>query len=137
MGQSGSLSDASIHQIGLSLYLLIGFSIENGLKSVIEEKGNLEGKLKRSHDLKELLLKAIELGLVLRPELDEFVREVSPYHAEFWFRYPEKAGWVSLYKPQPAVAMLEELLTAITRSKNPADIFGGTPDITDFLFGRP
>jgi hypothetical protein len=128
--------NAPIQQIGLSLYLLIGFSIENGLKSVIEEKGRLKGNLRHSHNLTRLLEEAVECGLVLNGELDEFVRDVSPYHGEFWFRYPEKAGWASLYKPEPAVRMLEDFLAIITRSKNPADIFGWTPNMIDFLLGR-
>lgn len=128
---------APIQQIGLSLYLLIGFSIENALKSVIEENGQLSGKLKHSHNLADLLTKATGCGLSLTAEIDEFIRDMSPYHAEFSFRYPEKAGWVSLYKPEPAVQMLEEFLTTVTRSKNLADIFGWTPNMVDFLRGPP
>ncbi|MBR0860921.1 hypothetical protein ACVIWV_006026 [Bradyrhizobium diazoefficiens] len=128
-------STATIQQIGLSLYLLIGFSIENALKSVIEENGQLSGKLKHSHNLKDLLVKVTECGLSLTPEIDEFIRDMSPYHVEFSFRYPEKAGWVTLYKPEPAVRMLEEFLTIVTRSKNLADIMGWTPNMDDFLRG--
>ncbi|PPQ14275.1 hypothetical protein CV770_37950 [Bradyrhizobium sp. AC87j1] len=126
---------ATIQQIGLSLYLLIGFSIENALKSVIEESGQLSGKLKHSHNLTDLLIKATDCGLSLTAEIDEFIRDVSPYHAHFAFRYPEKAGWVTLYKPGPAVQLLEEFLTIVTLTKNQVDIFGWTPNMIDFLRG--
>lgn len=127
---------ATIQQIGLSLYLLIGFSIENALKSVIEENGQLSGKLKHSHNLTDLLTKATDCGLSLTAEIDEFIRDVSRYHAEFAFRYPEKAGWVTLYNPEPAVRMLEDFLTIVTRTKNLADIFGWKPNMSDFLRGQ-
>ncbi|MEY9700537.1 hypothetical protein [Bradyrhizobium diazoefficiens] len=42
---------------------------------------------------------------------------------------------MTLYKPEPAVRMLEEFLTIVTRSKNLADIMGWTPNMDDFLRG--
>ncbi|MFK4617144.1 hypothetical protein ABIF50_000421 [Bradyrhizobium diazoefficiens] len=76
-------STATIQQIGLSLYLLIGFSIENALKSVIEENGQLSGKLKHSHNLKDLLVKVTECGLSLTPPKLTSLFEICPPTTHF------------------------------------------------------
>jgi hypothetical protein len=118
---------ATIHTIGMPVYLLLGFSIENALKSFIVSRGSTDSKLQRSHDLAALLAKSNELGLTLTSTLDEFIRDVSKYHAEFVFRYPEKAGWASLWKPRYAVDATEAILTLITAKMDPKEISGWTP----------
>jgi hypothetical protein len=123
---------ATIHTIGTPVYLLIGFSIENALKSYLVSRGNADRKMQLSHDLAFLLEKAKDAGLNLPPRLGEFVREVSTYHADFVFRYPEKAGWASLWKPAYAVEATEAILTLVTTTMDPVEILGWAPSPKDF-----
>jgi hypothetical protein len=126
--------NVDIRKISVPFYLLIGFSIENGLKSVIDDGGRLQGKLRLSHDLDDLLDVALDCGFAASAEVQKFIRELATDHAKFTFRYPEKAGWVSLYKPEYALRVQEAFLISVVHSKKPADLDGWQPR-TDFWNG--
>ena len=76
----------------IPLFLLLGFAVENALKAYLEKKGEPPGKWQRSHDLADLYDEASATGLAPIDGVEEFVRALSPYHKDFVFRYPEKAG---------------------------------------------
>ncbi len=104
--------DAHIGTIGIPFYLLIGFSIENGLKALLEHR-QYPGKWHRSHQLGDLLTKAIEVGLTLHPGVEEMIRHLSRYHEEYWFRYPEKAGTADVYRSDTMLVVTDALLRSI------------------------
>src|SRR6478752_5350475 len=79
-------------EIGMSFFLLLGFSIENALKAHLDKKGEPPGRWERSHDLAELFDRALAAGLAPIDGVETFVRALAPYHQDFVFRYPEKAG---------------------------------------------
>lgn len=124
-----------INEIALPFYLLIGFSIENALKAYLQFRSAMGG-LNRSHDLNKLLDASLDAGLNLPDEIAYFIRELRDSHADFTFRYPEKAGWVSLFKAEPALRLTNNLLELITRSFPLEDIHGWQPDPMDFVMGN-
>jgi len=83
------------HPLIVPFYMLIGFSLENALKAVLEFNGsNPTTKWSHSHDLQKLRLLA---------DHHDFGRD---HH----FRYPQKAETAHLLKPLAATALTERLL---------------------------
>jgi hypothetical protein len=109
-------------EIGMSFFLLLGFSVENALKAHLEKKGEPPGKWERSHDLTDLFDKASARGLAPIDGVEAFVRALSPYHKDFVFRYPEKAGTVDLFKPASSIDATNELCAAVFQHLDPAEI---------------
>lgn len=104
-----------IGTIGIPFYLLIGFSIENGLKAFLNQR-RTPGKWHLSHKLGDLLTKAIADGLILNPGVEAMIRHLSRYHEEFWFRYPEKANVpANLYSSDTMLIVTDALLRSIFR----------------------
>jgi len=98
----------------IPFYALTGFSIENGLKAALEFKKASKGlKWSHSHDLSGLLRMCKDVGLIVAPEVNSFVDELSPHHMEHHFRYPQKAGEVDLPKAANALALVESLLNDV------------------------
>jgi hypothetical protein len=96
----------------LSFYLLAGFSIENGLKSVLEfSRTDRSLRWAHSHDLSKLLRICRDAGFIVAPEVATFVDTISTHHKEHHFRYPQKAGEANLPNGREALALLEYLLS--------------------------
>lgn len=103
------------HALIVPFYALIGFSLENGLKALLEH-GKVEPRNKwfHSHDLSALRnLVEEKLGLELREESAQFIDHLSTPHLEHHFRYPQKADRVELNQPPAAVDLTERILTSI------------------------
>jgi hypothetical protein len=80
------------HSLIVPIYMLIGFSLENALKAVLEFNGSDPGtKWPHSHDLQKLRLLAEHHDFVLSDDLREFVDHLSPLQKDHHFRYPQKA----------------------------------------------
>jgi len=108
-----SAPEEDISRIGIPFYLLIGFSIENGLKALLQFQGQHQRDVQRSHDLAGLL--AITEGLRERlwPGAAKDVEHLSRYHKEYWFRYPESAATADVFKAESACMMVDHLLAHI------------------------
>jgi hypothetical protein len=92
-------------------YMLIGFSLENGLKAVLEHRAvSRSENWSHSHDLIYLRRLAEEQGFALSVELIDFVDHLSPLHKQHQFRYPQKAETAQLFKPKPALEFTDSLL---------------------------
>jgi hypothetical protein len=103
-----------ISRIGIPFYLLIGFSIENGLKALLQFQGCQPRRdWHRSHDLADLLAKTDGLRERLWPRTVEDVEHLSRYHDEYWFRYPEDAATADVYKAESACVMVNHLLSEV------------------------
>jgi hypothetical protein len=103
------------HTLIVPFYALIGFSLENGLKALLEH-GKVEPRTKwfHSHDLSALRnLVEEELGIELREGSAQFIDHLSTPHLEHHFRYPQKADRVELNKPPAAVDLTERILISI------------------------
>jgi hypothetical protein len=103
------------------LFLLLGFAVENALKAHLEKRG-VAGNWKRSHDLADLYDKASAAGLAPIDGVETFVRALSPYHKDFVFRYPEKAGVADLFKPASSIHATDELCQAVVQHFDPGEI---------------
>jgi len=108
-----SAPGADISRIGIPFYLLIGFSIENGLKALLHFQGQHQRELQRSHDLADLLAKTDGLRERLWPGTVKDVEHLSRYHKEYWFRYPERAATADVYKAESACMMVDHLLVQV------------------------
>ena len=120
---SESMKTTLIGEIGIPFFLLLGFSVENGLKAYLELK-SVPGKWKNSHDLSDLLDKAKSTGFVTSSDAEIFVRTLSVYHKEFAFRYPEKAGTANVFTPPSSIASVNRLLEDVALNFDPKDILG-------------
>jgi hypothetical protein len=99
------------HSLIVPFYMLIGFSLENALKAILEFNGSdPETKWSRSHDLQKLRLLAEHHDFVLSDDLREFVDHLSPLHKDHHFRYPQKAETAHLLNPIAATKLAERLL---------------------------
>jgi hypothetical protein len=105
--------DEPISTIGIPFYLLIGFSIENSLKAFLDYKKYPHGSWLRSHDLADLTDRSLENDLQLQDQIVKFVKNVSRYHKEFWFRYPEKAGVADVNISPEALYATEMLFRSV------------------------
>jgi len=103
--------------------MLIGFSLENGFKSVLEfHQTDRNLKWHNSHDLSRLRRLGAEMCMFLDPEQVAFVDELSPMH-EHHFRYPQKAGIAVLLQPGVAIRMTEMILrSAFMKIGGPARV---------------
>ncbi len=95
----------------IPFYMLIGFSIENGFKAILEQR-NAERSLgwKNSHDLALLRQLCADRMVFLDPIQIELVDRLSPMHKEHHFRYPQKAGVVELDQPFVAIRITDRIL---------------------------
>jgi hypothetical protein len=103
------------HALIVPFYALIGFSLENGLKALLEH-GNVEPRNKWSHSHNLSALRKLaekELGIELREEGAQFIDHLSTPHLEHHFRYPQKAGRIELDEPPAAVDLTERILISI------------------------
>jgi hypothetical protein len=92
-------------------YMLIGFSLENGLKAVLEYLAvPASENWSHSHDLSKLRLLAGMRGFSLPSEVISFVDHLSPLHKQHQFRYPQKAETAELLKPRPALDLTHIVL---------------------------
>ncbi|QDF41463.1 hypothetical protein FJN17_29930 [Bradyrhizobium symbiodeficiens] len=106
----------------IPLFLLLGFAAENALKAHLEKKGEPRGRWERSHDLADLFDRASASGLAPIDGVEQFVRALAPYHKDFVFRYPEKAGFADLFKPESSIHATDELCVAVFRSFDASEI---------------
>ena len=105
--------DEPISTIGIPVYLLIGFSIENSLKAFLDYKKYPHGSWLRSHDLADLTDRSLKNDLQLQDQIVKFIKNVSRYHKEFWFRYPEKAGVADVNSSPEALYATEILFRSV------------------------
>jgi hypothetical protein len=101
-------------------YALIGFSLENGLKAVLEFlKVEPRSDWFYSHDL-TALRKCVEAKAEVEfsDVAAEFIDHLSTPHREHHFRYPQKATQMALNKPPAAIEMTERLLISIFEAIN-------------------
>jgi hypothetical protein len=90
------------HPLIVPFYLLIGFSLENALKAVLEfNASNKSTNCFHSHDLRKLREIAATHGFRLGPDLREFIDHLSPLHKDHHFRYPQKAEIAHLLEALP------------------------------------
>ena len=114
------------HPLVVPFYMLIGFSVENGLKAVLEfRKTDNSLRWSKSHDLTHLRQLCADRYFFLDFAQVDFVDELSPMHFEHHFRYPQKAGVATL--PQPGVAI--HFTNAILRSAY--RLIGGNSRLND------
>ncbi|MCA1457034.1 hypothetical protein I6F35_28085 [Bradyrhizobium sp. BRP22] len=105
-----------VSRIGIPFFLLIGFSIENGLKALLQFQGRQPRRdWHTSHDLADLLAKTDGLRKHLWPGAAESIEHLSRYHKEFWFRYPERAATADVYTAESTCMLVNHLLTEISR----------------------
>lgn len=118
------------HPLVVPFYMLIGFSLENGFKSVLEfHQADRTLKWRNSHNLSLLRGLCAERCLFLDPEQVAFVDELSPMHEEHHFRYPQKAGFAVLLQPGVAIRMTEAILrSALMKIGGPARVIWEPPD---------
>jgi hypothetical protein len=103
------------HVLIVPFYALIGFSLENGLKALLEH-GEVSPRNKwfHSHDLTALRkLVEDELGLELKDESRQFIDHLSKPHREHHFRYPQKADRIELRNPAVAVDITDRILLSV------------------------
>jgi hypothetical protein len=99
------------HSLIVPFYMLIGSSLENALKAVLEFNGSdRKTNWSHSHDLQELRLLAEQHDFALRDDLRDFIDHLSPLHRDHHFRYPQKAQTAHLLKPIAATELTEMLL---------------------------
>jgi hypothetical protein len=112
------------HPLVVPFYMLIGFSLENGFKSVLEfHQADRNLKWHNSHNLSRLRRLCAERCMFLDPEQVAFVDELSPMHEEHHFRYPQKAGFAVLLQPGVAIRMTEAILrSAFMKIGGPARV---------------
>jgi hypothetical protein len=103
------------HALIVPFYALIGFSLENGLKALLEHR-KVEPRKNwiHSHDLSALRnLVEEELGLELSAESAQFIDHLSTPHREHHFRYPQNADRIELKNPPAAIDLTERILTSV------------------------
>jgi hypothetical protein len=100
----------ALGEIGIPFYLLIGFAIENGLKGFLKHRQDARGNWRKSHDLSLLLSHCRENGLRVNEAVDRLIHLISRYHAEFWFRHPEKAGTADVFDAHSTIFLTDALL---------------------------
>ena len=113
-----------IGEIGMPFFLLLGFSVENGLKAFLQRR-RCPGNWKKSHDLNDLFQKASSAGLAPPDGVEAFVLALSQYHKEFWFRYPEKAGTAEVFTAASSLDATDALLVEVAGHFDPQEILGG------------
>ena len=113
----------AIGEIGMPFFLLLGFSVENGLKAYLEKQG-APGNWKKSHNLANLFDTASSAGFAPPTGVETFVRTLSPYHEQFVFRYPEKAGIADVFKAASSIDATDALLQEVASHFDPQEILG-------------
>jgi len=114
----------AIGEIGIPFFLLLGFSVENGLKAYLEKRG-VPGNWKHSHNLADLYQKAASAGFAPPSGVVTFVTTLSQYHREFWFRYPEKTGTADVFKAASSIDAVQTLLEEVAGHIGIRDILSG------------
>jgi hypothetical protein len=101
----------------LPFFLLIGFSLENGLKAYLEHIGvDKTQRIDRpplAHDLNRLFELARENGLLLPADSIRLIDGLGAYHANHIFRYPRQADTVELFSDHFAYTWTDEALAAV------------------------
>jgi hypothetical protein len=59
----------------------------------------------------------------LPQEVEAFIENLSPFHKEYWFRYPEKAGSAYVYPAATALFAADALLVVAFDLTATADKF--------------
>jgi hypothetical protein len=102
------------HPLIVPFYMLIGFSLENALKAVLEFNGSdPKTNWSHSHDLQKLRLLAEHHDFAVTDDLRDFIDHLSPLHRDHYFRYPQKAQPARLLKPIAATELTEGLLVKV------------------------
>lgn len=98
-------------------FLLICFSLENGLKAYLQHRGvHLHEKIDQgvlAHDLERLKALAVGEGLCLEEESVSLIDNLSEYHKQHQFRYPKNAGRVDLFSDEYAYKWTHEALARV------------------------
>jgi hypothetical protein len=108
-----SEKEPSLDRIGVAFYLLVCFGIESALKAFLDFQ-SAPGDWKKSHNLADLLTRS-SLEPELWPGAGDDIRQLSRYHQEHWFRYPEKAAVADVFKPSTALILLDHLIGTVSR----------------------
>lgn len=105
---SKSTNWADNHGLIVPFFALIGFSLENGLKAVLEHR-KVDRSLNwfHSHDLLKLRDLVHAEGLLFLPNVEDLIEAMAVHHKEHHFRYPQKARTSELKNP-PAVSILTD-----------------------------
>jgi hypothetical protein len=103
-------------------FLLICFSLENGLKAYLQHHGvHLKEKIDRyplAHDLIRLKDLAVASGLSLPVDSSKLIDSLSDYHLTHQFRYPDKAGTVEIFSDAYAYSWTEDALASVALGIN-------------------
>lgn len=114
------------HSLIVPFYMLIGFSLENALKAILEFNGSdPKTNWSHSHDLQKLRLLAEQHDFAVSDDLRDFIDHLSPLHKEHHFRYPQKAQTAELLKPIAATELTETLLVRVFLAIDGAKRVGG------------
>lgn len=93
-----------------AIFALLGFSIENGLKTVLQFRAHQPLKSwKHSHNLRDLRMMAADYGLSISGSSTGIIDALSPYHHAHLFRYPKKMPG-TFPSPQKIEGACDELL---------------------------
>lgn len=112
---AASARNEPIEKIGIPFHLLVGFSIENGLKALLQyQLCPYPKQWRRSHDLTDLLSRTKQLEARLWPDAADSIRHPSRYHKEHWFRYPERAETANVYTTQTTLILVDQLLRQVS-----------------------
>jgi len=118
----GAAGHAPSRRLVQPFFLLICFSLENGLKAYLQHCGvHLREKIDRpplAHNLRRLKDLAVAAGLSIPADSVRLVDSLSDYHLEHQFRYPKNAGTVEIFSDQFAYRWTNEALASIARAIN-------------------
>lgn len=93
-----------------AILALLGFSIENGLKTILQFRDHQPLKSwKHSHDLRDLRMMAADYGLSISGASTGIIDALSPYHEAHLFRYPKKMPG-TFPSPNKILSACDELL---------------------------
>ena len=99
---------AQIFIYGMPTFLLLGFSLENAFAAFLMACEHGKPGDYKSHDLLKAMIACKKYDLIFGKEDQAFVEQLTPFHKDFAFRYPEKLEQGDL----------GDLVSALQKTKN-------------------
>jgi hypothetical protein len=96
--------------VGLPVYLLIGFAVENALAAYLIAHQHPRPGDYKSHELARAMGACAKTGLVISPQAIKFIEFLSPLQQDFVFRYPEKLEEISAPTIEEACRLTKGIL---------------------------
>jgi hypothetical protein len=88
--QACNFGKAQISVYGMPTFLLLGFSLENAFAAFLMACDHSKPGDYKSDDLLKAMIARKKYDLVFAKEDFTFVENLTPFHQDFAFRYPEK-----------------------------------------------